>query len=101
MIYITQFIFVKKGKEKIFLEFEDFAIPLMEKYNGKILYRLRPNEENFITKHEEETPYEIHFISFASEQDLSNFLKDDSRLAFMHLKEESVKSTLLIKGNKM
>ena len=101
MIYITQFIFVKKGKEKIFLEFEDFAIPLMEKYNGKILYRLRPNEESFITKHEEVTPYEILFISFASEQDLSDFLKDDSRLAFMHLKEESVKSTLLIKGNKM
>jgi hypothetical protein len=101
MIYITQFIFVKEGKEAIFLQFEDFAIPLMEKYNGKILYRLRPNQENFISEHNGETPYEIHFISFASEEDLNEFLKDDSRLAFMHLKEESVKSTLLIKGRKM
>ena len=31
MIYLTQLIFVKKGKEAIFHEFENFAIPLMEK----------------------------------------------------------------------
>jgi hypothetical protein len=48
MIYITQLIFVKEGKEEIFLEFENYAIPLMEKYNGKIIYRLRPSKENFI-----------------------------------------------------
>jgi hypothetical protein len=30
MIYITQLIFVKEGKEATFLEFEDDAIPLMK-----------------------------------------------------------------------
>lgn len=101
MIYLTKLIFVKAGKESIFQEFEDFAIPLMEKYRGRILYRLRPNEKDFITSAEKELPYEIHFISFDSEEDLSAFLRDDSRLQFMHLKEESVSSTLLVKGEKM
>ncbi|MEQ9405006.1 MAG: DUF1330 domain-containing protein [Cyclobacteriaceae bacterium] len=99
MIYITQLIFVKKGKEEIFLNFEEFAIPLMQKYNGRIIYRVRPVEENFVGEHEE-LPYEIHIISFDSEQDLTAFMKDDSRLEFIHLKNDSVTSTLLLKGVK-
>ena len=99
-IYITQLIFVKKGKEKIFLEFEKFAIPLMEKYNGRIIYRLRPTKETFISE-EKELPYEIHFISFDSEKKFNEFMIDDSRLEFIHLKEESVNSTMLVKGLKL
>ncbi len=101
MIYITQLVFVKEGKEKIFLEFESFAIPLMEKYKGKIIYRVRPSKENFIDNHQSELPYEIHFISFDSEQDLQDFMNDGERLNFIHLKEESVKTMLLIKGEKI
>jgi antibiotic biosynthesis monooxygenase (ABM) superfamily enzyme len=97
MIYLTQLIFVKEGKEDIFLEFEDFAIPLMEQYNGEIIYHLRPTEENFIEE-VKDLPYEIHFISFDSEKDFAAFMKDDSRLEFIHLKKESVKSTFLVKG---
>lgn len=100
MIYITQLIFVEEGKEGKFLEFESYAIPLMEKYNGRIVYRLRPTKESFIGP-VEELPYEIHFISFDSEQDLTEFMKDDSRLQFIHLKDESVKSMLLVKGMKI
>ena len=100
MIYPTQLIFVKEGKENVFHEFENFAIPLMEKYNGRIIHRLRPQKENYISSSEEE-PYEIHFISFNSEEDLAKFLKDDTRQKFMHLKNESVQSSLLIKGEKM
>ncbi|MCB0667591.1 MAG: DUF1330 domain-containing protein [Saprospiraceae bacterium] len=101
MIYITQFIFIKAGKEKTFLEFENFAMPQMEKYNGRVIYRVRPDKENFIDNHHSELPYEIHFISFDSEQDLKNFMNDDERLKFIHLKEESVKSVLLVKGEKL
>lgn len=100
MIYLTQLIFVKKGKETVFHEFEDFAIPLMEKYNGRILYRIRPKAENFIDLTKKQ-PYEIHFMSFDSEEDLQEFLKDESRLKFMPLKEESIQSTFLVKGVKM
>ena len=101
MIYITQLIFLKEGKEAIFQQFEDFAIPLMKKYNGRVLYRLRPGPENYIDAKGEEQPYEIHFISFDSENDLSAFMNDKERLAFMHLKEESVQSMLLVKCYKM
>ena len=100
MIYITQLIFVKEGNEEEFLEFERHAIPLMEKYNGKVLYRLRPTKEDFVDP-SAELPYEIHFISFDSDQDLKEFMNDDSRLKFIHLKDESVKSMLLVKGEKM
>lgn len=100
MIYITQLIFVKEGKEEKFLEFERHALPLMAKYNGNIIYRLRPSRENFIDA-DKELPYEIHFISFGSEQNLRDFMKDDGRLQFLHLKNESVRSMLLVKGEKM
>lgn len=100
MIYITQMIFVKDGKEEVFHEFEDLAIPLMEKYSGRIIYRMRPTEDSFITAAEEQ-PYEIHFMSFDSEMDLNNFMRDDERLKFIHLKDESIKSVFLVKGQKM
>jgi len=100
MIYITQLIFIKEGKEKIFLEFENFVIPLMEKYGGKMIYRLRPNKDSYVSSTKEQ-PYEIHFIGFNSEDDLNAFMKDDSRLSFIHLKEKSIKSTTLVKGIKM
>lgn len=100
MIYLTQLIFVKEGKETVFHEFEDLAIPLMTKYNGKVMYRLRPETDAFVSG-EEDRPYEIHFITFDSEQDFINFKNDKSRLDFIHLKEESVRATLLVKGEKL
>ncbi len=100
MVYLTQLIFIKEGKEAAFQQFEAFAIPLMEKYNGRLMYRLRPEQKSFIAG-DEQRPYEIHFVSFASEEDFENFMKDDSRSAFIHLKEESVKSVLLVKGSKI
>ena len=101
MIYITQLIHIIPGKEKEFLEFESHAIPLMEKYTGTIIHRIRPSKESFIDAKTEELPYEIHFISFESEEKLKEFLNDDTRLEFLHLKEASIKTTLLVKGQKM
>lgn len=100
MIYLTQLIFVEPGKEQIFHQFEDLAIPLMERYRGRILYRLRPTPEAYVSG-DADKPYEIHFISFDTENDLENFLKDDRRQEFMHLKNASVRKVLLVKGAKM
>jgi uncharacterized protein (DUF1330 family) len=97
MIYLTQLIYLKPGEEKAFLEFEDHAIPLMRKYLGNLLLRIRP-EKGEIVDGSMETPYEIHFISFPSENDLKNFLADDERKKIFHLKEQSIRSTLLILG---
>ncbi len=65
-----------------------------------MIYRLRPTRESFVGEYDE-LPFEIHFISFDSEQDLTAFLQDDSRLNFIHLKNESIKSTFLVKGKKV
>ena len=100
MIYITQLIHIKEGQEAAFLKFEETAIPLMEVYGGKMLYRLRPQREAFVSA-EEELPYEIHLVSFESEEGLDGFLKDPGRKALLPLKEQAIRSTFLIRGEKM
>ena len=97
MIYITQLIYIKEGQEKIFDEFEDVAIPLIAEYNGKLLFRLRPNKDSFVETWIDK-PYEIHLVEFDSEQDFKNFMIDEERKKFLHLKEQSIKSSILYKG---
>ncbi len=100
MIYITQLAFVKEGKEKAFEQFEESIIPLIEKYNGRVLYRIRPTKEAFIMG-VERSPYEIQFMAFKSENDVERYLQDDNRERFLCLKEDSVRSMFLVKGAKM
>ncbi len=100
MVYFTQLIYIKEGQESVFFEFEDVAIPLIVKYNGRLLLRLRPSGESFI-EHQIEKPFEIHFGEFDSDQDFQDFLKDEERKKFLHLKEQSIKSALVIKGTKL
>ena len=100
MIYITQLIYIKPGQEKIFQEFEDVAIPIISKYNGKLLLRIRPQENSFI-ENKIDQPYEIHLIEFNSEEDFNNFSQDEERKKFLHLKEQSIKSAILFRGIKI
>lgn len=100
MFYITQLIYIKDRQEKVFNQFEDIAIPIILKYNGRLLLRVRPPENAFI-EHRIDKPYEIHLVEFDSEQDFQNFTKDEERKQFLHLKEQSIKSVLLIKGTEV
>ena len=100
MIYITQFIYLNPNKEEVFHQFEDVAIPLISKYHGKLLSRIRPEAQNIIAG-EMEVPYEIHLVSFPTEQDLQKFMKDEERQKFVHLKDQAIRRVLLIKGEKM
>jgi uncharacterized protein (DUF1330 family) len=100
MIYITQIVFIKEGKEEIYNRFEATALALMEKYSGKLIYRFRPDSKSLI-QGDSVLPYEIHFISFDSEASFKEFLNDDTRKAFLHLKEESVQSAILVKGHRL
>lgn len=100
MIFITQLIYIQEGQENIFDQFEDIAIPAISKYNGKLLLRVRP-AENAIVEASIEKPYEIHLAEFATEQDFCNFIQDEERKKFLHLKEQSIKSVILIKGTKL
>jgi hypothetical protein len=97
MIFITQLIYIKEGKEKIFDQFEAIAIPAILKYNGRLLLRVRPADDSYI-EHHIEKPYEIHLVEFAAEQDFEGFMQDEERKKFLHLKEQSIRSVLLFKG---
>jgi len=100
MLYITQLIYVKQGQEDVFDEFESIAIPIISKYNGRLLFRVRPADQHFIERNIE-SPYEIHLVEFASNADFQNFMKDEGRKRFLHLKEKSIESSLLFRGEKI
>ncbi|ASV30723.1 DUF1330 domain-containing protein [Maribacter cobaltidurans] len=97
MIHITQLIYVKKGKEEIFHEFEEIAIPTILKYNGRLTLRIRPND-NAIIESNIKVPYGIHLVEFESQEDFDNFMLDEERKKFLHLKDESIESAILIQG---
>lgn len=100
MIYITQLIYIVPGQEAIFNQFEDIAIPIISKYNGRLLFRVRPDINSFIEL-QMGRPYEIHLAEFDTEQDFENFKRDDERKRFLHLKEQSIKESILIQGTKL
>src|SRR3978361_59573 len=100
MIYITQLIYIKEGQEHVFHQFEEVAIPLIAKYNGQLLLRVRPTDESYIEQ-QIDKPYEIHLVEFDSEQDFENFKLDEDRKKFLHLKEQSIKASILIQGIKL
>jgi uncharacterized protein (DUF1330 family) len=100
MIFITQLIYILEGQETVFNQFEAIAIPAISKYNGRLLLRVRPVEDAYIENNIEK-PYEIHLAEFETENDFANFMQDEERKRFLHLKEQSIKSILLIKGVKL
>jgi uncharacterized protein (DUF1330 family) len=100
MIYLTQLIYIKEGQEKVFHQFEEVAIPIISKYNGKFLIRVRP-EDKAIIESTMGKPYEIHLVEFATDRDFDNFMHDEERKKFLHLKEQSIKAVFLIKGTKI
>ena len=100
MIFITQLIYIKEGQENVFHQFEDIAIPTILKYNGRLLIRIRP-DNNSIIENNIDKPYEIHLVEFDTERDFENFKQDEERKKFLHLKDQSVKSVLLIKGTEL
>jgi len=100
MIFITQLIYINKGQEKVFDEFENIAIPIILKYNGKLLLRVRPTANTYIENNINK-PYEIHLVEFDTQQDFDNFLQDEERKKFLHLKDQSIKASILIQGTKL
>ena len=100
MIYLTQLIYLLPGQEDIFNQFEDIAIPITSKYNGKLLLRVRPDDNAYV-EHHMDKPYEIHLVSFDTQQDFENFKQDEERKKFLHLKEQSIREVVLIQGIKL
>jgi uncharacterized protein (DUF1330 family) len=97
MIHITQFVYVREGKEDIFHEFEARVLPLLERHGGKLLMRIRPGAADFIAG-ELDPPYEIHLVSFEDEAGLQAYGNDEERQKWLSMKEESVTSVIMVKG---
>jgi hypothetical protein len=100
MVCYTQLIYIKQGKEEIFHEYENKVLPLLSKYEGTLLLRIRPDEKSIIAA-SGDTPYEIHLVSFPGKTNFNNYLADESRKAALPLKDESVLRVLLIEGSAM
>ena len=100
MIFITQLVYIIDGQEEVFDQFENIAIPIIAKYNGKLLLRVRPGYDAYIQS-SIESPYEIHLVEFKTEDDLANFIQDEERNKFLNLKNQSIKSAVFIKGTKL
>ena len=94
---MTQLIYLKEGQEQVFEAFEAVAIPAISRYNGSLLLRVRPAPEALIAG-EMESPYEIHLVRFEAESDFKAFGADEERKKFLHLKDQSIRSSLLILG---
>jgi len=97
MIYYTQLIFIKPGREQDFHAFEEKVLPLLEKYNGELIYRVRPDKTAFIES-SRELPYEIHLVSFGSRAGFEGYKDDPERLALIEMKNRSVEKITLIEG---
>jgi hypothetical protein len=98
MLYYLQLIYVKKGCEQAFHDFEEKVLPLLADHNGELIYRIRPDEKSFIAS-SRELPYEIHLVTFKSKADFENYGKDPARLAFVDLKNNSVEKIILVEGS--
>lgn len=97
MLYITLLLFVTAGKEDIFNEYEEKVLPILARYNGTLLYRIRPGKEQHIIA-AGEYPYEIHVVSFKTPLDFEQYKMDEERLSYSHLFKESVYKTLMTQG---
>ena len=100
MIFITQLVYILEGQETVFDQFEDIAIPAITRYNGRLLLRVRPGIDAYIESNIE-NPYEIHLVEFKTDNDLANFIQDEERNKFLHLKNQSIRSVVFIKGTKI
>lgn len=100
MLYFTQLVYLQPGQEEIFDQFEAIALPLIDKYNGRLLLRVRPAADAYLASSIDQ-PYEIHLVEFNTNDDFVNFSKDEVRKKFLHLKEQAIKSAWLIRGERI
>ena len=97
MIFFTQLIYVRENMQEMFNQFENIALPVIKRYHGEVILRMQPSSKNTIES-SVELPYEVQVISFSTEKNFTDYMNDSERKDSLHLKEQSVKSSILIKG---
>ena len=97
MITLTQLVYINPGQEETFEEFESHALPLIERHNGKLLLRMRPGPDSLIAGSWEQ-PDEVHLVQFEEEADFHAYMVDEERRKYLHLREQSIRTTIIIQG---
>lgn len=97
MVYYTQLIYLHENEESVFLDFEDHVLPILAKYEGKLLYRVRPDKAS-VVEASIDLPYEVHLVSFPSKEMFLAYGKDEERQLYVDLKNKAVARVVLIEG---
>src|SRR5688500_1671095 len=98
-LVLTQLLWIHPGQEAAFLAFEDLVLPLLARHGGELLLRVRPDAASVVAG-SLEPPYEIHLVRFPDEAGLRAYLQDEARTRALPLKEASVRSLLLFRGQR-
>lgn len=93
---LTLFYYLNEGCEADFLKYEEAVLPILEKYNGRLLYRIRPSRDSFIYPPGEEQPYEVHVVTFGSKQDFLEYKNDPERQKYIELGSRAIKKIKMI-----
>ena len=97
MITLTQLVYINPGEEATFEEFESYALPLIERHNGRLLLRIKPGDGSQIAGSWEQ-PDEIHLVEFDEEADFHAFMVDEERRKYLHLREKAIRTAIIIQG---
>ncbi len=100
MLFYTQLVFVRPGREPDFHEFEEKVLPLLGRYGGQLLLRWRRTPETTIETSVGD-PYEVHLVSFPTAEAFRSYASNETRKAFLHLKDNAVERVLLIEGTQL
>jgi hypothetical protein len=93
-LYLTQIMYIHAGREQTFEAFESVVLPLLTKYRGELVLRLRGDK----IAGSAEAPHEVHIVKFENDDDLGRYASDPERQRVLPLRDEAVRSSLLIRG---
>ena len=93
---LTLLYYLNAGREADFLKYEEAVLPILEKYDGRLLYRIRPPRESFVHPPGEEQPYEVHVVTFGSKEDFIKYKNDPDRQKHIELGSRAVKKIRMI-----
>jgi uncharacterized protein (DUF1330 family) len=97
MVHFTQLIYVKPGSEETFHAYEDRVLPLLERHGGRLLFRAR-FARGAVLHTEMGSPYELHLVSFPSDEHVQAYLDDPERRQHLELKASCVESVYSLRS---
>lgn len=99
MLYLTQLVYLHPGQEAAFEEFESQVIPLMSKYGGELVGRMKPGVGTWVDGIMA-APDEVHVVRFPDEAAFQAFAADPLRQELLPLKEQAIREVILIRGGR-